>query len=174
MNHHNNPKGQRADWNCKQLAQQLQSRPYVICKFPIHLHKILILYCNSVKSVKHKNDFIGFQRADVIWEQCTPFMHYIWKKQRYKSQRNTVSVLRVHKFKGMDMQGLKFESLSTIIYEHKKIHFNFSVFWMWAKHAAAEANIWCTKIALTKNILLSLLHCTSSKAVACACKSAHY
>ena len=78
---------QRADWKaqdrqaicicCKRLALQLRSRPYVICKFPIHLHKILILHSNSVKSVKHKNDFIGFQRADVIWEQCTPFIHYV-------------------------------------------------------------------------------------------------
>lgn len=83
---------QRADWKAqdhqaicisvldRMLALQLQGRPYVIYKFPIRLHKILILHSNSVKSVKHKNDFIGFQRADVIWEQCTPFMRYAWKK----------------------------------------------------------------------------------------------
>lgn len=81
-------------------------------------------------------------------------LHIMLEKDRNKSQRNTVSVLWVHKSKSTDMQGQKFESSSIIIYAHKRINFNFTVFRIWAKHAAAEANIWGTKIALTKNILL--------------------
>lgn len=50
------------------------------------------------------------------------------KIQSDTNPRNLAGVLRVYKSKRMDTQGQKFESLSTVVYGHKRIHFNFTLF----------------------------------------------
>lgn len=151
---------------CKWLALLLQSRPYVIYKFPIRLHKILILYSNSVKSVKQKNDFIGFQRADVIGEQRRVGAGGGEKKEKSQSDTN-------HR----ETQWVFYEFINLRLWIYREQHYNFwtqnfTVFRIQVKHAT-EKKIHDTKKALTKDILLLFPRHTSSKAVVWACTSEH-